>query len=579
VSTRDDLLRSYNDSNFLETVYACSSNDHPDRSAVVSDLIALHNEGLIDVVGAFHSLKNDSSNGPDFFLTRNIFEKALPDLDAPISDVMQCVLHLYLDAGRDLAAGTIINSFIDFCTRKASRPHDALEEIEASPGKLAHLLPATLIAGSQIDSSFYLCETIRLCNDENIELKRRGLFSIGKINLPEDIKDLVIALSALEYAAAQETDDQILSSVIKSAFSLLPRDKSQEPRAILIIISALAKGDDYALHAASEIFVFDTGELPTELLDALVVDLLRVKPTHKSTLDNVDYGISHLLKNGNSEKAIQFLEALLLRHSGELTMEVFDSAVSEILSNKVLSSKILTRWFLKGAQVLCDAVHAIVGTYHGNGLLLEIDVTELNPSDSGHILFIARKVIGYLFIQPISVASVLISLIRNAADDKVLKELGALLFDPLLLNYTGKARDYVIKQSGIESGKVKVTIDSALKAIDTYLEDLRSVGHLPALHPSEAQREAYNRHFSQLMAESWKAAEAKSVFLNLISKSVLLYGKKSISYVYGSDGQPHRQEIPLQSHGSEMEFARMQTLDPVGMDYMLRVFRNEQLKT
>jgi hypothetical protein len=182
MSQRDELLRSYNDSNFLETVYACSSNDHADRSAVVSDLIALHNEGLIDVVGAFHSLKNDSSNGPDFFLTRNIFEKALPDLDAPISDVMQCVLHLYLDAGRDLAAGTIINSFIDFCTRKASRPHDALEEIEASPGKLAHLLPATLIAGSQIDSSCYLCETIRLCNDENIELKKGGLFSIGKIN-------------------------------------------------------------------------------------------------------------------------------------------------------------------------------------------------------------------------------------------------------------------------------------------------------------------------------------------------------------------------------------------------------------
>jgi len=66
VSTRDDLLRSDKDSNFLETVYACSSNDHADRSAVVSELVALHNEGLIDVVGSFQSLKNDTSNGPDF---------------------------------------------------------------------------------------------------------------------------------------------------------------------------------------------------------------------------------------------------------------------------------------------------------------------------------------------------------------------------------------------------------------------------------------------------------------------------------------------------------------------------------
>uniref|UniRef100_Q3ASR3 Uncharacterized protein n=1 Tax=Chlorobium chlorochromatii (strain CaD3) TaxID=340177 RepID=Q3ASR3_CHLCH len=579
MSKREELLQSYENGNFLETVYACSSNDHNDRSSVVFDLVALNNEGLIDVVGAFQSLKNESSNSPDFFLTRHVFEKALPELEASVPAVMHCVLQLYLDAGQDLAASTVINSFFDFCTKKASRPHEALEVIKASPGKLAHLLPATLIAGSQIDSSFYLCETMRLCKDENIELKRWALFSIGKLNLPEDIKKFGDALSALEYAAVQETDDQILSSVIKSAFPLLQRDKSQEPRAIAIIISALRKGDDYVLHAASEIFGFYTGELPTTLREAFFVDLLRVKPTHKGTLDNVDYGISHLLKNGNSEQAIQFLEALLLRHSGELTIEVFDSAISEIVSNKAFISKVLTRWFLRGDRVLCEAVHEIVWAHHGSGLLLEIDVTELNPSDSGHILFIARKAIGYLFMQPLSAASVLISLMRNATDDKVLKKLGELLLDPLLLNYTGKARDYIIKQSGSESGKVKETIDNALKDINTYLEELRSVGSLSALHPSEAQREAYNRHYSQLMAESWKAAEAKSVVLNLFPKSVLLYGKKLINYVYGSDGQSHRQEIPLQCLGSEMEYARMHIFDPFGMDYMLRVFRNEQLKT
>ena len=133
-----------------------------------------------------------------------------------------------------------------------------------------------------------------------------------------------------------------------------------------------------------------------------------------------------------------------------------------------------------------------------------------------------------------------------------------------------------MQQSGLESVKVKATIDQALKAIDNYLEDLRSVGNLAALHPGEAQREAHHRHFSRLMAESWKAAEARSVFLNLVSKSILLYGRKSISYVDGSDGQSHRMEIPLQSHGTEMEFPRMEHLDPFGLDYMLRIFRNER---
>jgi len=110
VSHRDDLLRSYETGNFLETVFACSLADHNDCSALAFELVALHNEGLINVVGAFESLNSKSSNGPDFFPTRHVFERALPDLDVPVLSVMQCVLRLYRGAGQDLAAGTIFKS-------------------------------------------------------------------------------------------------------------------------------------------------------------------------------------------------------------------------------------------------------------------------------------------------------------------------------------------------------------------------------------------------------------------------------------------------------------------------------------
>lgn len=259
-------------------------------------------------------------------------------------------------------------------------------------------------------------------------------------------------------------------------------------------------------------------------------------------------------------------------------MEVFDSAAREILSNKALISKVLTRWFLRGDLVLCDGVYTIIGAHHGDDLPLEIDPAELKPADFVHILFVARKAIGFLFTHPISAASVLISLMRNTTDDVVLTTLGALLFDPLLLNFTGKVRTYAVQQSGLESGRVKATIDQALKEINKYLEDLRTVGNLAALYPAETQREAYQRHFSRIMSESWKAAEAQSVFLNFVSKSILLYGRKSINYVQGSNGQSQRMEIPLQSHGTEVEFPRMQILDPFGLDWTLRIFRNERFK-
>lgn len=200
-------------------------------------------------------------------------------------------------------------------------------------------------------------------------------------------------------------------------------------------------------------------------------------------------------------------------------------------------------------------------------------------TDVTHILFVAKKAIGYfLLTQPTCAADILISLMRQATDEETLEELGQLLFDPLLLNFTGKAREHVEQQSKLASGKVKETIDKALKSIDDYLDDLHSVGTLTALHPSQAQREAHHRYFSDLMSDSYKVAESQSFILNLFSKTILLYGRKSINYMYNQDGQSQRMEIPLQSHGTSWEVPRMENIDPLGLDYMLRIFRNERIQ-
>lgn len=579
MSNRDDLLKSYTAGNFLETVYACLKTDHNNYDALAMDLVALHNERLIDVVGAFESLNNKSSSGPDFFLTRHVFEKALPDIDAPALPVMRCILQLYRNAGQDLAAGAIISSYVDFCANQPSRPCEALTEIEEHPNEYADLLAATLSAGFRVDNPYFLAQAIRLCEDENIELKKGAVFSFGNLNLQMGDAMSDSAITALERSAMVESDDQILSRLVKSAFRLLQQDKAHELRIVTLIATALTKGSEYTLHAASEVFSFYTSEIPASLLEILLVHLARIKPTNKGTLDNVDYGISHLLNKGNADIAIQFLEDLLLAHPNDLTMSVFDDAAREILGNNALISKVLTRWFKRGVRVLCDGVHLIVRTHEQGGPPLEIDPSELMSTDTGSMVFIARKAIGYLFMQQISATSILVSLMRHTTDDKTISVLASLLFDPLLLNYTGKAREYVLQQSVIESGMVKEALENVLKAIDEYLDDLRSVGNLAALYPSEAQREAYHRHFSGLMAESFKAAEAQSVFLHLVSKSVLLYGRKSINYVYGADGTSHRMETPLQRHGTTMEFPWMENLDPFGLDYMLRIFKTERVRT
>lgn len=579
MSYRDVFLKAHCEGNFLEKVYACLLADRDEREEVASELVALHNERLVDVVEAFGALDGTSTNGPDFFLTRHVFEQVLPNLDAPVIPVMRCVLHLYRSAGQDLAAGMIVGKFVEFCAGQPSRSQEALAEIEINHADYSDLLIATLAAGLRVDEHTFLNHAIRLSKDENFNLKRGAIFSLGNFDPKGDAELLEQAIVGVESSVDKETDDGALAAALRAAQALLQRDGSQEQRITALIDKALSKGGDFTLHAASEIFFLHTAELSVQLVGVLLSNLRRVNPTHKGTLDNIDYGIAHLLKSDGAEMAIQWLEGMLLVATDELSMEVFDSVAGEIFSNSALRNKIVTRWLMRGERALCDAVHDIVGNAHRReDVLLEIDSAELESTDMVHMIFLARKIIGYLFMQPVTAASLMASLMRQTQDEEILAELGSLLFDPLLLNYTGKAFDYVSKQAKEENGKVKETLEKSLKAVEDYLEGLPPVGELPALHPGTAQRDVYKRHFSREMSESMKKAEEQSVFLKLVSRSVLLYGRKSINYVHGVNGRTQRMETPLHSHGVEFEYPRMGNLDPFGMDYMLRIFRNEKFR-
>lgn len=575
---RESLLAGARAGHFLQAVYANSLAAREERDELSLELAALHNEGLVDVVVAFEGLKNSMPGGPDFFLTRHVFEQALPHLNAPVVTVMRCVLGLCREAGQDMAAGTIFNSYIEFCTKDASRPREALKLIETDIDALADMLVATIAAGSQLDNPYYLAELLRLIQHPDIEVRRRAVFAVARIFWPKGASVPNTAITALEDTVGVETDDRTLGSAIKSAFALFEQDKMLEERIVALIGAALAKGDEQTLHAASELLWLSMKELPPPLLQLLLTHLKRVKLENVGTLNNIDLGIAHLLKQDDPEEGLRFLEELLTATGGGIKFKILDSAANAIRESTTLMGKVITRWLLRGEIALCEAAHEVAGKSYSNDICIEIDTSELKPADYVHILFIARKAIGYFFVQPVTAASIVISLMRLAPDDETLDALGDLLFDPLLLNYPGGTRDYLEEHAGRESGKVKETIERAVTSVDQYLEELRAIPELPALHSGQSQRESYRRHMSESMAESMKAAEKKSIFANLFSRSTLLYGNKSINYIYAGDGEPRRMEIPLNKHGVSMEFPRMDNIDPYGLNYTLRIFRVERFR-
>lgn len=573
---RDDLIEADRNGSLLRVAFEASSPDRHGEDATVAALVSLHTEGAIDAVAAFKKLKNDTSSSPDFFLTRYLFEKALPLIDAPVADVLDCVLRLYRDAGRDLAAGNILKSFSGFCSRNDAYPKSALQAIEHDPDSFIDLLGPVIEAGSRFDRQFYTDQVIRLCRSERIDVRRRSVYSIALIDLSQGPMMSGPLVSSLEETIATETDDQILASTIHSAFEILKKDRSKEARLSTAILRALEKGNEQSIHAGALLLAFSAAELPGPLVGDLLRHMRRASPANGNTLSLIGTGIGELIKSGRQEEGIQLLEALILANPDSRITDNLGGLISKLRRDTALLSKLLTRWLLRGERPLCEAIQSIVGNQIGNEVRLNVDANEMPPA---HAPFVARKAIAYFFLFPITAASVVISLMRMTNDLPVLNVLGNLLLNPLLLSYTGSARHYVQKQSESETGKTKEAIDAALKGIDDYLNVLKTIEPLPALYSSEAQREAYQRHMTLDMTESFRVAEKKSVFYGIFGRQTVLYGRKAINYVHGPNGQVARTETELQNHGVDMEIPRMDNIDPAGLDYMLRSFKVETLKS
>ena len=574
---RDTLVHAYRAGHLLETIQATLSLDESEQTKLASDLASLHNEGRVDLIDAFAGLTGESTPGPDFFFLRQVLEELLPELEAPVPKVCRCVLHLYREAGADGGAGTILNAFRDFCAKRADRSQAALAEVEGSPEVLADLLVSVLVAGSMLDPPTYVVKTIRLSQDASINLRIRALLALGRLHGGQVVWSDENVMRALEHAVEVEDDDHVLASCIKSAFALSRHDPANEARWLAMIAGALSKGGEMALTAASEVFGSERGETSIELVQLLLEHLARVSPSNGWALRNIDRGVAHLLQGNHVESGLRFLENLLRAHPEEIELSVLRDAVRAIRDNLALCSRVATRWLIGGEAALCKGLDSIVDVPMGGSLEIEGDSGELAGVDPIRLVFAARKAIGYLLQQPISATSFLLSLIRQSPDVRTLKELEALLLNPLLLNLGGSVAEYVTHRAEVEVGEIKAALDRTLKALENYIEALRSVGEIPALHPSLEHRDAYHRHFSEKVAQSFKKAEAESVLLQLVHKSVLLYGRKAIHHVFGAEGEIHRMETQLGSHGTEIEVPRMMILDPHGLDFMLRVFRHERM--
>jgi hypothetical protein len=403
------------------------------------------------------------------------------------------------------------------------------------------------------------------------ERRLSGLHALGRIKSTErkDAED-TIALLLPFVDAGQE--DVVRCNALMSVINICEQFPPVAPTAVPKVVAAasVTPGSLVQFNLVQALW------LHAKRIDRFSVkaalDALRVIDSAKAgVVHQLDNALCTLLKLPDGDLALDFLTDILSLDDGGFDLKQFKSTQHELATgDRDRLFKLVVRWLLSANHKLCAGVPAILPTADENATPFNTTTRGLGLMSADHI-FLAYKAIGYLFINPVVAASIIVASLRDC-DKATAKTLGELLFDPLLVNYGGRARDYLrtIKAGDAAHRPVK----KALKQADAYVKALDIKAPIKELHPSEYQRSVERMRTQDMMRSAHKQAEKMSVFMSLVHRTTLLYGRRSMTFVPGPDNKRQAVTMDLHSFSTSFELPRMEIMDPVGLNIMLLQFRS-----
>ncbi|WP_433586911.1 hypothetical protein [Providencia alcalifaciens] len=543
---------------------------HSEEKVLTNVLTELHNLGMIDFVKAV-SFIDRSSFGRDFFNIFLIFKKILPSLNARVEDVLPCLVHLKHQADGDLAFNGIYRSFKHFCSEKVNRPIDSVEFIlqQSELSSYASFLSDSILAydSKRIDEAIHIVK--RLLINDNEFVRAQTYYTLGMLEV-EETKACVV-WNLLNSSASKEKISSCRAAILKAVLLFGAEFPSYWQHIEELLISFFEESSPEILYEISAVLAFNKINFTESILYLLVRKLASISPEHTGIIDNTDHLLVKLLEERLHSLTIELLESMLAAGVKFILLDYFSH---ELLNkHQELLNHIITKWFLSGEPIFCHAVFDLLS--HSENEYIELKADTILLDNTIKQIFVSRKAVGWLFMQPIMAVSFIIS-IYEVSSLEASKALKQILYDPMLLSYPGKLKQFF--QSCIEEEIERSLCEHLLMTLQNYYSDLDKVSGLKELKAPKENISAYWQSFNKDMKKAYEEKSESSAIWSIVSKKKLLYGNSSIYYLNHGENNAIRQEVPLRSFSHSTEMPTLNVLDPESLDYILRYYRCERLK-
>jgi hypothetical protein len=572
MTDKSNIIKHYGAGTLLELFVARTRRHRTDDigKSFRATLAELHNDGTIDVLEPARAISSSSINQHDFFTVMHVYCDLIPTLQAEVPAMLAAVKALVARAGNDGTSG-MPNGAYRTWAEQGDRARTTLVTIDEEALEDSAYMFLGLQALAKNSAEEALTKAIAYLEGPAAPARSAAAKAIGTFALetPEARSRAADALAA----ASATADDNNLGHILTAICEIGRAHPDLEASAVGLIETAMPQVGDQAIHQLSFELMFHGEELSPDIVAGLTAIMHKVGIGNRGTLENIDAASRKLVTHGRLDEALALITPLIAAHDELTSLETLDGfshALLRLAPDQL--AKVIIGWLLSLDPNLGHATLSLVGNHHGDTpLVLDVDHAALGLADAEKIL-LAHRAIGYLFIHAITAASLVLGLIRGAAESprKIIAEI---LFDPLLINFSGDLADWLGERAKASSDPAQPVIKELLARLEAYIGGLRRAGRIKELRPSEREQliEGHRQHES--MRQVHKQAEKKSVFMSIVSRSVILYGNRSISYFGGSHGEEHRNEMKLHSFSHSFEAPRLDVLEPFELDYSLRVFR------
>jgi hypothetical protein len=565
VPSQGEIVRMYSVGELAHELarYHARASDNIDP--FVDLCVELHNNGDINLLSVASQPAFAALGTQEFFTAQRFYCRAIPMLHTTAGPMMQCCRALIEKAGPDGAASRPKDAFFSWCGNNRAEADTVIRKARAGDALARGFLTVALQAEGHPDQAI---DFVRTYDDDR---RSAGMAALSAMSFA-DAAEAQTAISVLQLFVADADNDRIRMCALFAAFDILKKHHDAALADALINLAVRQPGPE-TLYGLAEILSRHYAMLDIATLRSLLRALEGVEREQGRTVQTIDMALSQFLGKDTEPLALNLLTTLIKDRG--LTLENFESTAHELASDHPERQYELTvRWLLSGSHALCRSAGDLVSLHSKRHFDATAQPLGLSAEQQ---YFLCRKAIGWLFPYPVVCCSIIVSVLR-AADPQLSERVSELLFDPMLVSYAGAAKDYL--ETILAPDTAYGAVRNVLAKATNFYVDIEGVGVIRELQPSNYQRDVHSQRSRDQAREFQKQAEAQSVFLSsgAVHRTFILYGKRSLTYVTGYDGTRQAVEMDLQTFSTTCELPTRDTLDPVGLHYMLRVFQLERMR-